>query len=430
MNTKSTYRLVSIFLILLGFAFLSALSILGIETAGRNIPQPDLLTDYFTALAWAMSLGLSIILWPVPKPHKQALGIVWLAKIFVMLGVMLFYEYNYSLDAGGYFYSAKTGYFAWEDFVFGEGTTNMFNLARFHQQYFIADSYHAMKVTSAMIGMVAVYIFYRAAILFLKRDDLRIFYAIALYPSILFWSSILGKDPLMLIGVALYVYGIVGWQQSGGVRYIGWGALGIWIASFMRLWYGVILVAPLAVFFIKGTKNPLTKILFIGLVIAGFLSSFSMFSERFSVETTEDLVATTDKISGSWGYGGSGQQISGGVTSVGKMVAFAPIGSFTALFRPLPGEVLNPFGLFSGLENLVLLWLLFRAMKRTKFKELKEPLILWALALVIGWSVIYGFVSFQNLGSAVRFKLQILPVLLGLLLYLARTRKPVNPGRT
>ncbi|OQW92517.1 MAG: hypothetical protein BWK78_01465 [Thiotrichaceae bacterium IS1] len=421
MNTKSTYRLVSIFLILLGVAFLSTLSILGIETAGRNIPQPDLIADYFTALTWTIALGLSILFWPVSTQHKRALLTIWLAKIFVTLGVMLFYEYNYGLDAYGYFYSTRTGEFALEDFVFGEGTTNMINLARFHQ-YFIADSYHAMKVTSAMIGMVAVYIFYRAATLFLKRDDLRIFYAIALYPTILFWSSILGKDPIMFMGVALYAYGVVGWQLSGKLQYVLLGALGVWIAAFIRLWYAPILVAPLAVFFIIGTKNLFARILFIGIVVSAFLVSFSLFAERFSLETTEDLVTTTDKISSSWTHGGSGQEISGGVTSVGKMVAFAPIGSFTALFRPLPGEVLNPFGLLSGLENFVLLWLTFLAIKRSTLKELKEPIILWAVALVLGWSIIYGFVSFQNLGSAVRFKLQILPVLLGVVLYLSRHR--------
>jgi len=273
-----------------------------------------------------------------------------------------------------------------------------------------------------MIGMIAIYIFYRAAVLFLKYDDLRFFYVLALYPSILFWSSILGKDPIMLIGVALYVYGVVGWGSSGKLQYLLWGALGVWIASFIRLWYAPILLAPLAVFFILGTKNIFAKIVFIGIVAVAFLFSFSLFAERFSIETTQDLVATTDTISSSWTHGGSGQEISGGITSVSSMLAFAPIGSFTALFRPLPGEVLNAFGLLSGLENFILLWLTFLAIKRSKLKDLKEPLVLWALVFIMGWSIIYGFVSFQNLGSAVRFKLQILPVLLGLILYLSRHR--------
>ncbi|OQW92733.1 MAG: hypothetical protein BWK78_00805 [Thiotrichaceae bacterium IS1] len=48
--------------------------------------------------------------------------------------------------------------------------------------------------------------------------------------------------------------------------------------------------------------------------------------------------------------------------------------------------------------------------------------MIFKFAKIIGWLIIYGFVLFQNLGSAVRFKLQILPVLLGVVLYLSRHR--------
>jgi membrane associated rhomboid family serine protease len=104
------------------------------------------------------------------------------------------------------------------------------------------------------------------------------------------------------------------------------------------------------------------------------------------------------------------------------MVKFAPLGAFTALFRPLPGEVLNPFGLLAGLESLVLLALLLRASRRAKWKEFKQPLILWASTLILIWAVVYGFASIQNLGTAVRWKLQVLPLLVGLLCYLGRRR--------
>ncbi|OQW92731.1 MAG: hypothetical protein BWK78_00795 [Thiotrichaceae bacterium IS1] len=425
MSNKISKILAYSFILLLGMVALLTLSILGVEVAGRNIPQMDLIMDYITALAWAIVLEISILFWPVPTQHKHFLLMIWLAKIFMTLGVMLFYEYNYVLDAYYYFYSSKMGEFAWQDFQFGAGTINVVNLVRLHQ-YFIADSYHTLKVTTAMIGMVSIYIFYRAAIIFLKNDDFRILYAIALYPSILFWSSILGKDPIMLLGIALYVYGVVGWQLSSGkwqYLYLLWGTLGVWIASFMRLWYAPILLAPLAVFFIIGAKNFFAKILLVGIVASAFLVSFSMFAERFSIETGQDLVLTTDKISSSWTHGGSAQEIKGGLSSMGDMLAFIPIGSFTALFRPLPGEVLNPFGLLAGIEDIILLSLLAVAIKRTRWAELKEPLILWAIITIMAWATMYGFASYQNLGSAVRYRLQILPILLGVLFYLSRHRQ-------
>ena len=46
-----------------------------------------------------------------------------------------------------------------------------------------------------------------------------------------------------------------------------------------------------------------------------------------------------------------------------------------------------------------------------------------ATSLILIWSFIYGFASYQNLGSASRFKLQILPILVTLLVYFAFQKK-------
>ena len=83
---------------------------------------------------------------------------------------------------------------------------------------------------------------------------------------------------------------------------------------------------------------------------------------------------------------------------------------------------MNPFGLLAGVESSILLVLLLLAVKRTKLRELSEPLVLWAVCFVSIWALINGIVSSANFGVAVRYKLQILPVLLGLLIYLSRRR--------
>jgi hypothetical membrane protein len=82
--------------------------------------------------------------------------------------------------------------------------------------------------------------------------------------------------------------------------------------------------------------------------------------------------------------------------------------------------------LLAGLENLLLLFLLSLAIIRTRWKDFKNPIILWATLLVLTWATVYSFISSQNLGAAVRFKLQILPILLGLLLYLGQQRQIVR----
>jgi hypothetical protein len=377
-----------------------------------------MIDGYLVGLLWSFVLGASILLWPVSFLHKRALLNVWLAKIFTTLGFMLAFESRYEgqMDAVRYYHESHLSSFSWQYFEFGEGTTNVINFAKAYLML-LPDSYHAMKVTFAMFGMIAVYIFYRAATIFIQRDDIRFFYILALYPSILFWSSILGKDPLVLLGVSLYVYGVIGWRQYGEIRYLLWGVLGVWFATFMRLWYGPILVAPLFIFFLNKKTGWMSKIIFAVIVIFSLSILSSQFSERFQIESTEDLLKQTSNISESFSQGGSGQKVEA-VTSPTQMIAMMPFGMFTALFRPLPGEILNLFGLIAGFENLFLLWLLYHAIKNIEIKDLTEPVILWAIALLLIWASIYGFVSIGNLGSAVRYRLAILPVLIGLVFYL------------
>jgi hypothetical protein len=413
----------------LGLAVLLLLDL--IPALGARIPQDDIATDYRTGFLWAVALWLSLLIWPIPKADKRALLFVWLLKMVVVLGAMLLVESHYKgNDSFMYFATPQQDGFRWPGFAFGHGTANIISLSWLHQQL-IPDSYHAMKVSFAMVGLLAVYLIYRAAVRFLGREDIRVLYLLALFPGILFWSSIIGKDPVMLLGIGLYIYGVIGIysHRSPDLKRIGYGisiAAGITLAALIRVWLGPILLAPLAVFLLLALRNIFARVLVVTVVVGAFVHALSLASDTFDIETREELVEKTDHISHTAARGASDQ--GGSSLSVTKfqdlrtMLTFVPIGAFTALFRPLPGEVLNPFALLASFENLGLLALLLRAIKRSTWKELRQPVILWAITLILVWAVAYGFASTQNLGAAVRWKLQILPLLLGLLCYLGRQR--------
>lgn len=405
-----------------------------VESLGRNIPQGDLVGDYFRALLWALALSLTIVLAPVPKGDKPRLLKFWGIKVAVALGAMLLYEYRYGLDAY-YYFTVAQGPFEWQGLRFGAGTHNMFHFAWLHD-HVVPDSYHAIKVTCALLGMWAVYLFYRSAVLHLGREEPRLFWALALYPSILFWSSILGKDPIVLLGIGLYVFGVMLWAKQGRWLGILIAVGGLCVAVLIRTWLGPILLAPLAVFVFFRAKSVALKVVLVTVAVGGFLFAVEGLLERFNVETSEDLFLTTNRISRSWSHGGSGQQVRTEFTSLGSIVSFLPQGVTAALFRPLPFEILNPFGLIAGFENAALLFLLWQAIKRSRRADLRDPVILWVILTITTWAVVYGFVSYQNLGSAVRFRLQVLPLLVCVLLYLSRRRpagsavgRPVRPPR-
>lgn len=391
---------------------------------GWQIPQSDLTGDYFLGVLWAFILGLTIFIWPVSSVEKRSLLVAWIARCVVTLVVMLAYENFNGIDSFWYFEnSTRSLPGEWAAFKLGEGTTNIMVLARYHARL-LPDSFHMMKVSFSMIGFIATYLLYRAAVFFLKREDIRVFFVLFLFPSMVFWSSTLGKDPITLLGIALYVYGVAAWYRSNRTGHLVVMVIGIWLALSLRIWLGPILLVPLAVFVLSRMRNLLSRVLFIGIVAAAFIYAGGRFQEQFNIESSNDLVTAIEGRAHSGGWRGNTALSSArSFTSVGQLVAFMPLGAFTALFRPLPGELLSVFGILAGLENLILIVLLCQAFKRTRMSELKDPRVLWALTLILTWSSIYGFISYQNLGAASRFRLQILPVLLCTLLYLRRDRR-------
>jgi glucan phosphoethanolaminetransferase (alkaline phosphatase superfamily) len=197
---------------------------------------------------------------------------------------------------------------------------------------------------------------------------------------------------------------------------------GIILASYMRIWLGVILLLPVLIFPIMRIKKPILKILTLFLILAALLAFVLMFIKYFRIDSVKELLFRGNSFVESFSRGGSTLNTDKiFFTSIWSIILYIPFGVFTALFRPLPGEVNNAFGFLAGMEGALLLILFVIAMKRMKWRELADPLVIWAVSLVVIWSAAYGFVSY-NLGTMGRYRLQILPVFLGLLLYFSRDR--------
>jgi len=425
MKHLSQFKPVFIFILSLGWLLILGTVIFSPDTIielGHNIAQKDMLTDYIKGLAWFFVLGVTIFFWPIEKENKKALFAAWLVKGLVVLGFMLFYESYYGLDAFMYFDEAVNRPSMFNGFRFGEsGTSNMIGLTIL-QQKIIPNSYHAAKVTCAFIGLIAIYLFYRAVVIFMRKEIIGVFYLIALWPSNLFWSSILGKDPIVFLGICMYIYGVMGWYRNLKIKYILILAAGILVAMFIRVWLGVIFLVPTGMFVLQRMKNIAIKIFFIVLIGAALIYSMQYLIQFINVETIDEAVEKVDTFSQGMNEGGSSRAVPVRFTGMVDLIKFLPLGIFTILFRPLPWEIGNFFGVLTGLENLVLLLLFLRALTKTKANDFKNPVIQWLLALVLIWSTVYGPYVFQNAGTSVRQRLQILPVFISLILYVSYKR--------
>ncbi|MGL4498361.1 MAG: hypothetical protein ACRCU2_04795, partial [Planktothrix sp.] len=304
------------------------------------VPDNDMLRDYNIGMMWAIALGFSILLWPVPESDKRCLLWLWLAKCAVTLGFMLIYENGFGiLDAYGYFAASLRDDFPWQQVsIGGSGTTNIAAISWLHNQIFPA-SYHALKVSFSMIGLLGIYLFYRFLILLTNSPNPKWLYLLGLYPSILFWSSILGKDPIVFLGISIYCYGVLKWYKSQNYSYIFLAIAGVLLAIFIRIWLGVILLFPLMVFAVVSTRSFIARLVMAGLTVALFLVMVNQFSSYFAVESLDEMVSTVDTLAQGQATGGSAQDIPR-FFNVRDMITFFPIALFTTLFRPLPGELM------------------------------------------------------------------------------------------
>ena len=391
----------------------------------RYLPSTEInpSTSYLYGIIWAWLLAYSINLWPINQTEKICLLIIWGIKTFVTLVLLLFYEHNYKLDAFAYFLQPIQ-----DDFIFSglslDGTENVFNLVWFHHQL-LPESYQLLKVSFSYIGLIASFIFYRAFSLIIDYKNINLLLLFSLFPSILFFSSTIGKEPLLLLGISIYLLGVIGLYKKLNHYYLTMIIIGLVISFSMRYWICFILLLPLVVIFwhSKIQTNLKIIILLLLLSLSYFLYDYTLHKFILYSDEGENIIGALNTLFANRSFGGSSNTWYKSFNSFSDIFEFLPLGIFTALYRPLPGEVSGIFGLLAGIENLVLLLATIHAMFYLKKSYLYTPLFQWMMVIIICWLSIYSFLSFSNFGANERYKVQIIPIILGLLLYIYHERK-------
>jgi hypothetical protein len=408
----------------------NAIEFLGeaIFVLGNGIHVADPLKDYLLGWTYALLILGSLAFWPVAKEHKILLVRFWILRCFVTLVVMLFYERYFTLDAFDYFFESRFAEFRYPLLLSNNWIVMNYITWWLNQHLMIADSFHAMKVVFAFTGFLGSYLLYLGLVPLIRRESISLFILLQAMPSMLFWSSTLGKDPLNFLGVCLCCYGVMAWvSPSRSVSRLNCAVLvaaGIALAYLIRPWSGKILILPMVLVMFASIRFKLIRWAGIAAIPVLGYQVLQEALQGFGVESTEQFVSLTHGVSRSWSRGGSAMQAPD-FHSLGDILSFLPLGMFTALFRPLPGEINSVFGILAGVENLILLLFLVRGVKLKwdhwhATPQYEKTVIYWSAATLVAWAAIYGFVSYQNLGAAFRFRLQATPMLLILLIFLNR----------
>jgi hypothetical protein len=412
--------------------------------------------DYAMGLLWWGIFAFGILVFA--REDRWMLMAAWIGKFFVALIAMLFYEYYYSLDAGEYHLIAKTGqYGAFAGVDFRADLLPSFRrpsvvdevddlqlgasaqAANWVRVLVLVGSvtgpyYHALKVAFSFLGLLGVWYFYRAVVIALRRPYPPAFYLLAFFPSIIFWSSILGKDPFQFFFTGLYAYGgamLLVQGRLAAVWFAGGGLLGAYL---IRPWLSIMGGVTLLVAVLLGGSRPLRVGAWL-LVGASLLLWSPQQNEtllrsvlRLDMEQIQEFVAGPTQVVDTiqmraQGFSRSTQATGGSGVDLSDIGASSqaglPLAMFSGLFRPLPFDITNPFTALAAVENTAVLLMALVAVSRVRFAYLRNPLVLWAALYSLTWAALYGYIVMANFGSGVRYKLQVWPFLLMLLISLA-----------
>lgn len=237
-----------------------------------------------------------------------------------------------------------------------------------------------------------------------QKKLLRIVATLVIFlPSISFWSSGIGKDPISFLSVVLAL-----WSSLNLKNRLFPMSLSIMMMFFVRPHIAGILIISLAISLLFDKKtNALVKVLLASVTIgissllvpyalnyAGIQDSNTPEDIAEYIQGREDVYKSTD----------SGLTLS--------EMSF-PMKLFTYMFRPTILEARSVTQIFSALDNILLLYLFiaggYRIIKNKNTTSLENRKFMWAYA-TIAWIILA--LTTGNLGIAVRQKIMILPFFL------------------
>lgn len=385
-----------------------------IEQFGVNIPTDNIVQDYFKGVFWALVLGCSIPFWWVRSADKPHIIVGWIIKATMCLVGLLPYEQLYStVDGFGFFTMSEFFTFEPGSISFGLGYSVMYALGRMHRMIGPA-SYHAMKVSFGFIGLIAVYIFYLAACEAFEKRRISYFYTLLLIPSILLWSSILGKEPVILLGIAMYSLGVVRMARRSRLKPGPLIIIGIAIVAIVRVWVGTLLVV--AALFVLLVQSKVTFkwlmsacLLTAAAIVLGVTTQYKVMLPE--AESPIDVYANIDR---SWARANSRLDVEVDFGNLTEVMEFVPIGCLIALYCPMPWQAHNFPSALASIESCFVLLMTIIALLKLRRCHWTDKIFVWGVMLVVMWSLVYSLIAFRDLGSAVRFRSQVIPIMVGL----------------
>ena len=364
------------------------------------------------AMGLIVTIVLSLIVFLFLRPYF----VFWLIKAFITLFVLILRESTRAFDPSNYY---GTGVYYIEKYVFGSsGTANVMHITNFFSN-FMGESYYSLKIFFSFIGFLGIVLFYKAFVHIMKRSNLSNIegfkYWLFFLPSILLWTSNIGKDALMFFCVGLFTFGVVHLINKMNPMYFLIISLAMILAMYIRPWYPMIMIIALSLYYtnLRSIKSIFFLIIlspFLYIILIGMIGHFGIYS-------FDDMFLRMTSISTGFSRGGSSVDVNK-ITGLSSYLFYFIPNAFTALFRPMLFEVRNLGMLLSSMENILLLYLFFKYIIWNLREVMQNKYLKFLLIFIFAWLLLY-VIPQGNLGTTIRFKVHVLPALI-MLAYIGR----------
>ncbi|HEV2068512.1 MAG TPA: hypothetical protein VGR26_01815 [Acidimicrobiales bacterium] len=269
-------------------------------------------------------------------------------------------------------------------------------------------------LTFSWLGFWGLYLFYRAFCLGCPDGDRRRYaYLVFLLPSLLFWSSSIGKEAWMTLSLGLVAYGAARLLRvlPGGFPVVG---VGLVATALVRPHMTLVVVGALLVGYVlrrappsASLLRPVLKVAGLAVLVGAAVLAMTQAQRFLKVETLnpvtlESVLERTGEQTEQGGSAFEAEPVRSPLELPGAVLA--------VLFRPFPTEADNALSLVASIEGTLLLALFLASWRRV----LRAPLLMLkhayvAFACTYALLFIVAFSNINNFGIIVRQRVQLLP---------------------
>jgi len=404
-----------------------------IDVIGSKVFSSDPLMDFQLSLILYWLFGLIFIFFPINHKTKSVIVYAYIFRFIFLHTITIGYLFLYSSDKGFSVISLDEMIYFIRGFTlgseeFGYVGSGLITRINYIFTQFLPINFFLYRALFGLLSFAGIILIWRAISEYYEDKFYPLLLLLLFFPSVTFWSLNMGKEPVILIGLGIYLLGHFRLLKNLTLQSLLITMAGLMIIGIVRPWVVLILAPGLAISFLgtpkitKSTKLFLISSAFVllpfilstivSLVIRGDTSDIQ--NQETYLQTLFSIVnkfisegTTTDVVNNPLVMASEVRQIS----SITDLIN--PWRIFSAIFRPFPGEAGGAIGIVVGLESMFLLIISIITLVKFFLKKVRMDMVSWILlSHILFWGILYGAILDFNWGYLFRQKVIVLPFVL------------------